>query len=325
MRVLHVACLPFPSYQGTQAAVDSILATATSVGHDSQLITYASGGYEIAPSYELHRIGDFPNVRSLRSGPSLGKLALDVRCVFEIRRQATLLEPDAIVAHHIEAALACIAANAGQVHYLAHTSIETELPTYFPRLPAGPVAATGRLLESKVCERVASVGAVSPDLATALSRDATYVPVPWRAIGTDGPGRREARQTLDLPDDALVCLYAGNLDRYQGWENLIEALRLLRTTHRDAILLVATESRPDPALAYAARLGLGNALHVVRLDGEPARRCVHAAADLAWIPRRAPGGLPIKMLDAFARHLPVVATERATAGLPARDACVAVR
>ncbi len=47
----------------------------------------------------------------------------------------------------------------------------------------------------------------------------------------------------------------------------------------------------------------------------------HAASDVAWVPRRTEGGLPIKMLDAFARDLPVVAMRRATAGLPLRGVC----
>ena len=47
----------------------------------------------------------------------------------------------------------------------------------------------------------------------------------------------------------------------------------------------------------------------------------HAASDLAWVPRRTEGGLPVKMLDAFARDLPVVAMQRAIAGLPLQRVC----
>jgi len=50
----------------------------------------------------------------------------------------------------------------------------------------------------------------------------------------------------------------------------------------------------------------------------------HAAADVAWVPRGTKGGLPIKMLDAFSRQVPVVAMERATAGLPIADDCAVV-
>jgi glycosyltransferase involved in cell wall biosynthesis len=105
---------------------------------------------------------------------------------------------------------------------------------------------------------------------------------------------------------------------------LVAALAALRDVHPSARLLIATESDPAPARRHAARAGLGRVVDFRRLAGESARRLVHAAADFTWIPRRTVGGLPIKMLDAFARGLPVVAMRRATAGLPIGAACISV-
>jgi glycosyltransferase involved in cell wall biosynthesis len=122
-----------------------------------------------------------------------------------------------------------------------------------------------------------------------------------------------------------VCLYAGNLDRYQGWQYLIEALAILRRTNPNARLLIATESDPSPVLVEAQHLGVVDSTHFCRLDGERARKLAHAASDLTWVPRRTEGGLPIKMLDAFARELPVVAMSRATAALPLNEACTTAR
>ena len=66
--ILHVACLPFPSYQGTQAAIAAMLDASTSTGRPTHLLTYAQAAYELDAPYEVHRIPDFPKVRSLRSG-----------------------------------------------------------------------------------------------------------------------------------------------------------------------------------------------------------------------------------------------------------------
>ena len=321
--ILHVACLPFPSYQGTQAALDAMLRASAKAGQRTHLLAYAQGAYEPDTPYEIHRIPDFPVVRSLRSGPSWGKLALDARCVIETRRLVQRLQPEAILAHHIEAALAVLAARVTPVYYVAHTSLSCELPVYFPALPPHLVSALAKQAERRVCARVAGVAAVAPSLARLLDPGARYLPVPWplRAIA-DHPTRNEARASLGLSADAQVCLYAGNLDRYQGWEQLIEALGILRARHPNACVLLATESDPAPARLEAQRLGLAHCLHIHRLDTEHARQLVHAASDLTWVPRRTEGGLPIKMLDAFARKLPVIAMERATAGLPVRHACV---
>ncbi|MCZ6806596.1 MAG: glycosyltransferase family 4 protein [Deltaproteobacteria bacterium] len=324
MTVLHIACLPFPTYQGTQAALNSMLRASSELGRQAHLLTYARGAYELDAPYPIHRIPDFPRVRSLRSGPSLGKLALDARCIVETRRLSRRLKPEAIVAHHIEAALATIAACACPVYYVAHTSLEHELPIYFPRLPESPIATMARYFEARVCRQAAGVAAVAPSLSMLLGGRTTYLPVPWRQSIGGAPTPREARRTLGLPVEGPVCLYAGNLDRYQGWEDLIPALAALRDLHAGARLLIATESDPAPARLQATRAGLGSAVHFCRLAGEPARRLSHAAADFTWIPRRTACGLPIKMLDAFARGLPVIAMRRATAALPIDAACLCV-
>jgi len=80
-------------------------------------------------------------------------------------------------------------------------------------------------------------------------------------------------------------------------------------------LLVATTSDPKPLLRAARRAGVAERLRLCPLDSEAARRRVHAAADLAVVPRRAPGGLPIKLLDAMARGVACVATPQATGAL----------
>ncbi len=320
--ILHVACLPFPTHQGTQAAIASMLEASTRVGRPSQLLTYAHAAYELDAPYEIHRIPNFPKVRSVRSGPSWGKVALDARCIVETRRLARRLQPSAIIAHHIEAAIAALAARVAPVYYIAHTSLERELPVYMSRVPARPVRSIARRLEKQVCEQAAGVAAVAPALATLLGEGARYLPVPWSSSAvSDRVTRNDARLALGIAPEAQVCLYAGNLDPYQGWEHLLEAISVLGRSHRNARLLVATASDPAPARQQAERLGLADSVRFVGLGSERARMLAHAASDLAWVPRRTEGGLPVKMLDAFARDLPVVAMRRATAGLPLRGVC----
>lgn len=320
--IVHLACLPFPSHQGTQAALDAMLRAWSASGRSAHLLTYAHGASTPDPPYSIHRVPDFPKVRSLRSGPSWGKVALDARCVTSTRALARRLCPNAILAHHIEAAVTALIADVAPVYYVAHTSLTHELPVYFPRLPRQAVSAAGRAAERWVCARAEGVAAVAPSLANLLP-NARHVPVPWPSA-VDRPPKDEARAALDLPANARLCLYAGNLDRYQGWEHLLDAVARLRLVEKRARLLIATESDTGPARRAARLLGIAEALDFRGLSSEHARRRVHAAADVAWVPRRTEGGLPIKMLDAFARGVPVVAMERATAGLPVGDACSVV-
>jgi glycosyltransferase involved in cell wall biosynthesis len=292
-------------------------------GRPAHLLAYAHGAYPFETPYVVHRVPDFPKVRSLRSGPTWGKVALDARSVATTRILARRLRPSAIIAHHIEAALVTLAANVAPVYYVAHTSLSRELPVYVPGLPRAAVSALGDAAEHWVCRRAAGVAAVAPALARLLP-NACHIPVPWPSR-FDRPPKSVARAALRLPDDARVCLYAGNLDRYQGWEHLLDAIAQLRQVDPSARFLVATESDVAPVRRAARVLGLADSVDFRRLSSERARMHVHAAADVAWVPRRTEGGLPIKMLDAFARHVPVVAMERATAGLAVHGACTVVR
>ena len=321
--ILHVACLPFPSHQGTQAALDAMLRAWSTSGRPAHLLAYTHGAYALDAPYAVHRVPDFPRVRSLRSGPTWGKVALDARGVAATRSLARRIRPSAIVAHHIEAAIVTLAADVAPVYYVAHTSLSRELPVYLPRLPTRTVSAVAGATERWICGRAAGVGAVAPSLAQLLP-NARYIPVPWPSR-FDGPARHEARSALDLPGDAHMCLYAGNLDHYQGWEHLLDALTHLRRIDDNARLLIATESETSPVRRAARLRGIADAVDFRRLGSEHARMQVHAAADIAWVPRRTEGGLPIKMLDAFARNVPVVAMERATAGLAVRDVCAVVQ
>jgi glycosyltransferase involved in cell wall biosynthesis len=326
MTVLHVACLPFPTYQGTQAAVAAMLETSSRLGLAPHLLAYAHGAGAFAeePPYEVHRLRDCPRVRSLRSGPSWKKIALDVQCIVETRRSYRRLAPDAVVAHHTEAALATLAAGVAPIYYVAHTTLEEELPVFFPRLVAPWVATVARRVETALHRHAAGIGAVSPALVERIGPKAFYLPVPWAPTKGPPSTTTDAREALGLGVDGPVGLYAGNLDAYQGWEDLIFALAALQRTFPKARLLLATESDPMPARRLVRRAGLEHSVHFRRLGGEQQRRLVHAASDFAWVPRRTPGGAPIKMLDSLARGLPVVATQRAASGLPVDEACVLV-
>ena len=168
MRSLHVAALPFPSAQGTQALLHSMLSTLASAGHDTHLLCYAHGA-EPTPQlrYRVHRLPFTLGLRSLRSGPGARKLALDGLLVWSLRRLHAQLAPTLVVAHHVEAALACHLARVPFV-FVAHTSLQHELPSYFPPAFVDPLARAGGALDAFLSARARAVLTVSPLLAQLL-------------------------------------------------------------------------------------------------------------------------------------------------------------
>jgi glycosyltransferase involved in cell wall biosynthesis len=299
MRVLHVAALPFPSPQGTQALLHAMLMAHAQAGHEAHLLCYPGPALHVP--YAIHRCGRERQL-SQRSGPSLQKLALDAQLALRLPRVIKLLRPHFIVAHHVEAALIARALRIPAWFY-AHTDLGAELPTYF-RHHQLALRLAGARVDRYLSQHMPTL-AVSPLLAARMK--GSCIPIPWSIAAPITPEERGAARAHFGFRNQRVALYAGNLDRYQG----IEALLRLK-----AQLLIATESpirgfsRPNVRFAPLAN--------------ETDRRRAYAAADVALVPRAVPGGIPIKLFDALARGVPVVAAKRALAGYPLEPFCTIV-
>lgn len=290
--MLHVAALPYPTPQGTQAAIRFMVEALPG----ARLLAYGYGDGS-APTVPLLRAPRLSRSGSLRSGPSLGKVLDDLGLALAVRQTGERL----VVAHHVEAAAACLVARVPYL-FVAHTDLGPELPTYFAPRWRRIAARLGRSIDAVAIAGASSVGAVSPLLATTLARRTGRVvhalPVPWPlAEPITREERHDARAALGLTRPTL--LYAGNLDGYQGLEVLVAARARLPSF--DALL--ATGSA-----------GTLPGFRSISLATEADRRRAHAAADVVVVPRRAPGGVPIKLLDALARGVPVAAAPRALAG-----------
>lgn len=334
MSILHVAAMPFPTVQGTQAAVRAMIEAEHEAELGPELLTYPRSGYALSADWAVHRVADLSRDRSLRSGPSWRKLVTDAQLVRATRRLAVTRAVCRVMAHHVEAAAAAWTAGARPLVFVAHTALGPELPTYLPRsLPHRAerwVRRAGEALDVALAQRADAVVAVAPRLAERLGdasgRIVAYVPVPWSCPPPLAPSERiEARRHLALDPVAPVLLYAGNLDAYQGLELLLGALRLVSERREDARLLVATASDPGSLLAQARAGGLAERLVLAPLRDEPERRRAHAAADVVVVPRGTEGGLPIKLLDALARGVPTVVTRRAAAGLALEGTALVTR
>jgi glycosyltransferase involved in cell wall biosynthesis len=304
-----------------------MLETLARAGRDAQLLTYAHGAEHEELGFALHRGAEVVRYRSLRSGPSAHRLLADAALSASALRLVRALRPSLVVAHHVEAAAIALLLRARfgvPFVFFAHTDLAAELPTYAPAAAQRALRSAGGRLDALLVRRADAVAAISPLLAERLRPLAASAPdkvevvaPPWPIPAPSAEGERAAsRAALGLPSRACVLLYAGNLDRYQGWEEVLAALPAIGAREPGLIWLVATNSDPAPLLAEARRAGVAELIRLHALDAEVARRAVHAAADLAIVPRRSPGGLPIKLLDAMARGVACVAAQAAGAGLP---------
>ena len=330
--LLHVAALPFPSSQGTQAAllayVNASAREAASRNEKIGLLTYARGdGRSLLESNVVHTRTFAPIANaSLRSGPSLAKVAEDIVLIRAIRAS----HADHLVAHHIESALACILAQR-PFTWVMHTALGPELPLYAPTRPhlAPWLLHAGEALDAFVAKRAARVFAVSPFLAkrgsTRFKRQVDVLPIPWSMAEPAGPNERAtSREALGLDARDLVLLYAGNLDHYQGLEVALDALALIRVHVPNIRWLIATESDPSSLRGQAHTRGVAAHLVFAKLDSDAARRRAHLASDIALVPRRLEAGVSVKLLEAFAHALPTVAVRASTGGFAMENAACLV-
>ncbi len=322
MRTLHIAALAFPTPQGTQGALHAMLSALATHGHETHLLCYPAGDGEPgrARPYVVHRARTSLKQRSTRSGPSAEKVLLDLALARRAKELCAALSPDLVVAHHVEAAC-CALALSRPALFVAHTSLRAELPSYFPARLSRATAGAGARLDRFLCARHPGALAVSPLLAEMLTRESgrpvTPIAVPWAlAEPATAPERAAAQRALGLSGPGPVLLYAGNLDAYQGLQSMLPDLACLARARPTLTWLIATESESAAFSRELATFGLLRQVRFTRLADEAARRRVHAASDLALVPRGAAGGLPIKLLDALARGIPVVTSRMALAGLP---------
>jgi glycosyltransferase involved in cell wall biosynthesis len=259
----------------------------------------------------------------------VGKALLDLRMLAATRDRMRRLGARVLVAHNVEAALIARASRIAPWIYVAHTSFEDELPSYGPAHLGPPLTLAGKALDTLAVGAAARVVTVAPALTQRLRRrrgDVETLLPPWpMASATDLSLRAAARHTLGFAPDAEVLLYAGNLDGYQGWEDVLGVMARLKSRRPKTRLLVATASAPESLYRRARDLGVTPQLTLTGLTTERARRRAYAAADLALVPRRVAGGVPVKLLDALARRTPVVTTRRAAGGLPLEGACLLAR
>lgn len=322
---LHVAALPYPTTQGTQVAIGEMVAAEARAGRRTALLTYRAGtGEESRFAHEVP--GGWVQPRSLRSGPSLEKLAADAELAVVLARRAR--EADLVIAHHVESAALAIALGLPRWAFLAHTVLGPELPTYFSprsRRALGSLALrAGTALDRALVRRAPAVGVISPFVGDALAAlgaaSPVVVPVPLLPIAPTVT-RVDARAQLGLDAGDEVVLYAGNLDAYQGLPILADAMLRVGTQRPRARLLVASASAPAAFGAMLAARGL--AARFVPVTSERDRARAHAAADVLAVPRGTAGGFPIKIVDAMARGTPIVAMARACSGFALPGAWIA--
>jgi glycosyltransferase involved in cell wall biosynthesis len=310
LKILHVGTFPYPSTQGSQVYVRSLLKGLVALGHQVSLLCYAHGDEDVVwndPDIEIHRIQQISDYENLRAGPDLMKPILDALLSIKMMK----LQPDIIHVHNYEAPLVSAI---GRYHrkipmvYSAHNTMCEELPTYFSLSFSKKVArCIGKILDYTV-PRIAE--------ATIVIRSDSVQKL--RNLGCRNVSCIEPSISLNefqfspivLPKGKWI-VYAGNPDNYQDLDVLISAMHLLDSDIR--LILIGGSSFERWTTSISERV------LCIQTSRFSEVLSYIDAAEIAVLPRSVCSGFPIKILNYLAVGTPVVVAEGSDIGL---DGCV---
>lgn len=292
LRAGFLGACPYPVPQGSQVFLRDHARAFAEAGHGACLITYAHGTGEDTSGLIVHRGPRLPFARGTRSGPSLGKPLLDLALVRTVRRVAHAERLQVLVAHNYEALLVALAARACPVVYHAHNIMADELPHYFHG--ASLARRAGDWFDRVFPRRAQAIAVPHARLQQYLSN----------ACGCDAARIHLISPPIwvnDFPEahlgDAMPpVVYAGNLDAYQNLPLLLAAMERVRARCPAARLKILTADRlviPGAEVVPSADFAT--------LTAHLAAGCIFAVPRTAW------SGYPVKILNAMAAGVPVVA------------------
>jgi glycosyltransferase involved in cell wall biosynthesis len=322
VRILMIAPEPFFEPRGTPFSEFHRIRALTDLGHQVDLITYPFGRDAALPGLRIIRSPKPPFVQSVRIGPSLAKIPLDVLLAVTACWQAPRERYDVVHSHEEGGVVGVLLARLlGVPHvYDMHSSLPQQLSNFaFSRsnLVRRVFGAIERMMirGSKIviviCPALqGTVRAVDPTAHSILIENA-----PGSADDPATPeDARAARQIAGLSAGTPMVLYTGTFETYQGLDLLFDAMaRVVRA--RPDVRLVLVGGKPDQvsvARRRAQAAGLGD--QVVFAGERPASDIPGylLAADVLVSPRCRGTNTPLKIYQYLRSGRPIVATRLLT-------------
>jgi glycosyltransferase involved in cell wall biosynthesis len=314
LRVLVVAPQPFYQERGTPIATRCLIEALRAADHEVDVLTYHLGEDPKIPGVRVFRTAALPFVRDMPIGFSLRKVLCDVLIGWRLLTLARRNRYD--VLHAVEEAVFL----GLLVRVVTRTRLVYDMDSSLPEQLVGRYrglrAVSGLLsgLERLAIARSDLVLAVCEDLAKHARGYETETPVDVVedvSLLTDGPEGGEVENLRrSLPDRGLLALYVGNLERYQGVRQILEAIAGLRNPGV-AFKFVAIGGTEHDVASYRARAAsLGIADRVTFLGARPLADlgAYLSQADILVSPRLGGQNTPMKLYSYLASGKAVLAT-----------------
>ncbi|MFO7655402.1 MAG: glycosyltransferase family 4 protein [Candidatus Krumholzibacteriia bacterium] len=313
-RILFLAPQPFYQERGTPIAVDLALRVLAAEGHEVDLLTYAEGDAREYPRLTHRRLPRVPGVGKVPPGFSWKKAIYSSLLIPAALRLARGRRYDLV--HAVEEAV-FVAMLLKRIYslpfvYDMDSALARQLVDKARWLR--PLSPVFRAAERTAIRQAVAVIAVCPALvahANACGAQRSVLLQDVALLDDRPPGREATDLRQGLAASAMLILYVGNLERYQGVDLLLEGFAAARRRGSDAALAVigGVPADVERYRRLASQLGIG---HEVRFLGPRPLEDLGAylaQADVVVSPRTRGNNTPMKVYSYLASGKPLLATK----------------
>jgi glycosyltransferase involved in cell wall biosynthesis len=311
MKILLIAPQPFYQERGTPIAVRLLAETLCSFGHNVDLLVYHEGEDIVVPRLRLIRAGRPPGVRSVPIGISWQKIVCD--CWLISRLIGTLFKNSYDVVHAVEEAIfPAVIINLfarRKLIYDMDSSLVDQLTDKWRSLR--PLRGFLRLFEKLAVRRSSLVFAVCEDLAAKVrpwvgSERVVVLPdVPISEGHADEP-IEDLRSLVGA--DAVLVLYVGNLEHYQGIDLLLEAVAASTAKNVRLVVIGGENSHVVEYRLRAQALSIDRQVHFMGPRPVSTLRGYLEQADVLVSPRVLGANTPMKIYSYMQAGKAILAT-----------------
>lgn len=317
-RILMIAPEPFLEPRGTPFSVYHRAKALVSLGHQVDLVTYPIGKQVTIPGLRIYRAPALPFIRSVKIGPSLAKLPLDLLLFLTAVRQLCVRRYRYIHTHEEAGLMGVVLAFVfGCKHlYDMHSDLSQQM-TNFAFTRSKLLIRCIEAFQKLIVRKADAVIAICPDLERTVKRVAPQKPVYMienvavdEALPPPSPDEvARLRRQLRL-EGHPVLLYTGTFESYQGLELLLRSAALV-CKEFPAVRYVLVGGKPEQVeqrRLLAQQLGIID--HVCFTGQRPLEEMPQfmALADILLSPRSEGTNTPLKLYTYLRSGKPILAT-----------------
>ncbi len=318
MKILMIAPEPFFQPRGTPFSEYHRLQALSKLGHEVDLVTYPIGEDVDIENVTIYRSLKLPFVESVKIGPSIAKIFLDIPLFIQAFWMVMTRHYDCIHTHE-EAVIvgALLHKFFGYPHvYDMHSSLPEQMSN-FGISRSKLLFKFGEFMECWVLKHSSRTIVICPYLGERvrkLNRDQPYLVI--ENVPVTDTGRIIEQQEIDrlkqeiALNNETVILYTGTMEAYQGIDLLLESAAhvVKQFEHIKYVLVGGTPCQIKQMKELAALLGIEKITYFSGQRPVEEMPIFMQLADILVSPRKEGKNTPLKIYSYLKSGKPIVAT-----------------